>query len=634
MVLLILTLDVFVFQKAPSPSRSASFDPDKEVAKTGYGQQLIDIKSLITEDVELAQEKWETVKSRATAVPIELVYKAMLEEAFARKTQDQEKVAYHLSQQMALAEQYKLDWVIVSVQIAQSLDLARAGEVAQGLELIKKAIELGERINVDLLLLEAYKTAGALFNASNQLRQSQDYFYKGIELAHRYPTNINNSKLHNNLGLLYVHLEQWEKSLSYLKKAVSLYKLSDEKDSQALQVILLNQSFVYYKLNNAEKAREAYESSLAYFDENGNPFYQIVKLKAEARLNFLEGNYDETNRVIQQCITHPAISGFITQEGLCDLIYAKSLFEQGKYEKSLELTETSIDLFSKAKHERWLMRAYLVKVDLYEKLGEPQKALTIYKKYYAQDRERLLNQVYALENAFNTRKIEQERDFLDIQNELNELLLHKEQMRSRIAIVWVALCIIIVLIVMSRIFAVRSKNIELENISNVDPLTGIHNRRFYKEELKHLNILNASTHYCIVMMDLDKFKGINDQYGHDIGDEVLIETATRLIPLIQNDELFVRWGGEEFLCIIKSDEQLEQRIQGFLTALNQYVFRYHRDEIPVTISIGVSSAYRVSDLQQKDQPFIEADVALYKAKCEGRNRANFHVSKKQIDINF
>jgi len=625
-LLLMLTMDVFIFRSLPVSSAVFSFSPDKEVAKTEHGQQLLNIKSLLLTDLTQAEQAFIQFKETTvptSLLPIENVYQAMIEEAIAQRKGDKDKVAFYLNQQLKLAEQYDFQWLTLSVQISQSIELARSGKIERGLNLISNALQLGESTKADALLLKAYNTAGALYNASNQLSKAQHYFYKGIMLAKRHPSNIYNSKLHNNLGLLYVHLEQWDRSLYYLNKAAELYKISDKVENHSLQIILLNQSFVYSKLEDMLKARNTYESSLEYYEEGWHPFYDLLKLKGEARLNLLEGNYEEAGRVARRCLSHPAANQFVTQQGLCHLIYGKALFGQTYYQEALEQVNLSLDIFNEVKHERWLMRTYLVKVELYEKLGQPEKALQIYKNYYSQDRERLLNQVYELENDFNMRQIQEERDFLDIENELNMLRLKEEQIHFRIAILWVVISIIVIIVVIHRILSVRSKNIELENISNIDPLTGIYNRRFYNEELDHLRILDSEVDYCVVIMDLDHFKQVNDQYGHDVGDEVLIETSQRIKALVENEEVFVRWGGEEFLFLIKEDQHLLQRIENCLCVMNQTPFIIRSGELSVTLSIGVSCAHPVSILQQKNNSFVEADEALYKAKQEGRNKAVF-----------
>lgn len=110
----------------------------------------------------------------------------------------------------------------------------------------------------------------------------------------------------------------------------------------------------------------------------------------------------------------------------------------------------------------------------------------------------------------------------------------------------------------------RQRNI-LSVLANTDPLTGLYNERFLAEKLKELS--EAQTPFGLFYLDLDKFKQVNDQYGHEVGDKLLIETGARLKSCIGNEDFAFRIGGDEFSVIIKgtrTDEyyrELKERIR-------------------------------------------------------------------------
>src|SRR5712692_1063921 len=157
-----------------------------------------------------------------------------------------------------------------------------------------------------------------------------------------------------------------------------------------------------------------------------------------------------------------------------------------------------------------------------------------------------------------------------------------------------------------------------------DALTGLHNRRYMETHLATLaeQAATRGKPLALMMLDIDYFKSINDNYGHDAGDDVLREFAVRIRKSIRGIDLACRYGGEEFVIVMPETdlhvagmvaERLRRSIAGEPFAVNKGTKR-----IEVTISIGLST------LELKGEPVGDvlkrADTALYKAKNDGRNR--------------
>lgn len=172
--------------------------------------------------------------------------------------------------------------------------------------------------------------------------------------------------------------------------------------------------------------------------------------------------------------------------------------------------------------------------------------------------------------------------------------------------------------------AIKSNVLNNVTLANIDSLTGLYNRRFFDNQaLKYLNESKHSKYpLSLIIIDLDDFKKINDNYGHLFGDEVLKETAQRLKKSIRSDDILARFGGEEFIlllpktgidtaCIIA--ERIRLNIEN-----TPYNDPFDLDKRMVeTASFGVSSY--ISEERIKD--FISrADKALYRAKQQGKNK--------------
>lgn len=157
-----------------------------------------------------------------------------------------------------------------------------------------------------------------------------------------------------------------------------------------------------------------------------------------------------------------------------------------------------------------------------------------------------------------------------------------------------------------------------------DGLTQVYNKRFLVDciEREMQQAERGMQSLCLLMMDLDKFKSINDTYGHLAGDQVLSEFATRATSVLRSGEVLARFGGEEF-ALLCSPATLDQAIQAAervrqITA-SQPV-RYEQLYIPVTISIGISDFDPKREFLSPAELISRADEKLYAAKQNGRNR--------------
>ena len=160
-------------------------------------------------------------------------------------------------------------------------------------------------------------------------------------------------------------------------------------------------------------------------------------------------------------------------------------------------------------------------------------------------------------------------------------------------------------------------------MASTDPLTGIYNRRFLDSHLQTMlsHALVENRALSIAFCDIDKFKSINDSYGHETGDEVLIEFTRRIQSNMRNFDLMARMGGEEFVILLPgtSSERAEFIAERFrqVIANTPFVLSDGR-EIAVTVSIGVTALRGQGETIKE---FVgRADRAMYNAKQAGRNR--------------
>lgn len=163
-------------------------------------------------------------------------------------------------------------------------------------------------------------------------------------------------------------------------------------------------------------------------------------------------------------------------------------------------------------------------------------------------------------------------------------------------------------------------------LMTTDGLTLVHNKRYLMEALERElhQSRRAGTPLSVLMLDLDKFKSINDAYGHLAGDAVLVEFSRRVKNELRSGDLLARYGGEEFALILSRtnlDDALEiaERVRE-LTAATSVNFEEH--VIPISVSIGVHCEIGVSNREPGDLLAL-ADERLYAAKNAGRNQVKY-----------
>jgi len=177
----------------------------------------------------------------------------------------------------------------------------------------------------------------------------------------------------------------------------------------------------------------------------------------------------------------------------------------------------------------------------------------------------------------------------------------------------------------------------LHNQNIKDPLTGLFNRRYFEEILTHIlaNAKRNNTKLGFLMLDMDYFKKVNDTYGHDAGDMLLKELAEVIKNTIRESDIPIRFGGEEFLILLtnlKNKNDLLIAAEKLRKAIERHKFDIGEDEISKTVSIGASLF--PTDCKTGWECIKYADIALYEAKNQGRNKVVLFDEKLKEKVSY
>ncbi|OPJ58196.1 diguanylate cyclase [Clostridium chromiireducens] len=168
------------------------------------------------------------------------------------------------------------------------------------------------------------------------------------------------------------------------------------------------------------------------------------------------------------------------------------------------------------------------------------------------------------------------------------------------------------------IFLLEKYNLTIS--STLDKLTGVYNRKYFEESLLYMldSARLEKSEFAVMMFDIDDFKGVNDRYGHQTGDEVLVKLTKEVKKCIGKRDVVGRYGGEEFIVLLPDSNKEKALNMAEKIRKNVQEAKILGDKRNVTISMGI--ALSANESVNSEEIIGRADQALYKAKYEGKNR--------------
>lgn len=350
--------------------------------------------------------------------------------------------------------------------------------------------------------------------------------------------------------------------------------------------------------------------------------FDIQDGQSSAAIKLLQKNYADVQR-----IAYPELTSDF------DASLAQAYWNEGDVVLATQYADAAIGSGVKHEFTKSLSSAYELLYLINKKQGDMDAALTYHEKYMAADKG-YLNDVSAKALAYQTVKqqVLAKKLQIDTLNKQNQILTLQQTLAKK-ATETSRLYIVLLLLVLASIalwtYKIKRSQLRFMKLARRDGLTGIFNRQhFLNEAGLHLQYCRKSTrHACLVLIDLDHFKIVNDTHGHAVGDRVLKRAVDTCQMHLRSTDIFGRLGGEEF-GILLPECTLEQGL-GRAEQIRQAIAAVASDEdapgIPVSASFGIASVMHSG--YELRQLLIHADEALYRAKREGRNRVSVSVSE-------
>jgi diguanylate cyclase (GGDEF)-like protein len=449
---------------------------------------------------------------------------------------------------------------------------------------------------------------------------------ENLKLAYdNYESSANNSGLGSvlsALGNLNVTLGNVEEGLSAFKQALSYSRLTNNKFDES--VLLYNISQAYYNLEDYDAASESIEQTvslnLALNDDIGITWANQLR----ASILLQQEKWQEAAELFAQSSVHFETLGVATMHFQALLGLSNALGHLGQIdaaEQALNQAQLHVDKVNMdavlEQYTRGLSRLTYAKGNHKEAYDRLEEVLYLQAKIHKHEQSQ---QIQRHRVEFDSDLKDRQNEALQRESDLKSALLTQQEQLER---VWLALGLssVFILIMLGWMLSkqIKKRN-QYKALAHIDLLTKAPNRRSILYMAKWQFAQAKAGQFCIALLDIDNFKRVNDTYGHEVGDEVLIAFAKACEQTVRQRDGYGRYGGEEWLLVFADTDGLH--IIDIFKRLREKVQSLKPEKLNdsnLTFSMGVAT-YDPSTDKSLDILIARADALLYRAKHQGKDQ--------------
>lgn len=426
-----------------------------------------------------------------------------------------------------------------------------------------------------------------------------------------------------NLGILNSELKDHEKAIGNYYMALDLMKETDDFRYHA--PVLFNLAVTLNGQKHFNDAIKIYHQVEGLIDENwaqqrvAQVYFGLAAGYAGINQLQISREYIEKTLIAIAAESEPTV--FTYDVNVFNAIIKAKM---GETEGSIEVADQAAEYYLNKKHASVINSAenpLNSLAVLYEILNQPVKALAIHKasrlaeeKFQKSFNKLAMAQMQARLSNQDQRK---ELDVLKNQHNYNQIEINKTAYQKTLMIMAIVFLAIIIVIIW--LWQNHSKR-QLLKLSIMDPLTQLKNRRGVQYWNSNHKLPTAPLHRYLWLIDIDHFKKINDDLGHDTGDAALQQVSDELKKQVNKHRCVGRWGGEEFIFLTQdlSLSEVKKQAEELLVTLREIELVHGMNKFKLTVSIGISTVKDSSD-HMWSRALSQADKALFVAKDRGRN---------------
>ncbi len=468
-----------------------------------------------------------------------------------------------------------------------------------------------------------FRALAYYYTDTDALKNTLDVSLEGLDLATSLQDVPSQGFFLRKIGDTYNYLGQKDKAVEYARKAAATYEKT--KEELFMSKAYWSLSSVLLESNQKEEAIVYLRKALSYFKSvnmlKGLAFAQY----SLANVLYTQEKYQEALGTVKENISLAKAAGVYDMQLASMILLSDIYIKQGLLEKANSVNDqvfSILDKFSRSYYKaNFLKKRYELKRSLKrtdEAFEAIEQELAFTQKHLEATSE---NNIKTLQVKFEVKEKEEEILRLSHQNDINELEAKQQHQQKLIWRLSTAIAVILIGISCFLFYKQVRQRQKYHSIALTDYLTNCPNRRGIMQEATHKIQKQEIT---IAIADLDYFKKINDQFGHDIGDLVLVAFANAARKTLSENDKFGRYGGEEWLFVLGTNNKSD--VQDIFSGLSKNFANYCVDikannpaiNWDITFSMGATTSTKTSD--NLEELIIQADKLLYQAKENGRNQ--------------
>jgi diguanylate cyclase (GGDEF)-like protein len=388
-----------------------------------------------------------------------------------------------------------------------------------------------------------------------------------------------------------------------------------------------------FKSGQLRSVGEQFRDGIEVCAKAAEPIFGNLIRSYAAKAELDQGKPDNAIKLLRQGYAEVKETHYPPLIALFDASFAQAFWKVGDQTSARRFAQSAIDSGIKNEYTEPLVTAYRLLYELDKQRGDLASALAWHEKYMAANKG-YLNTVSAKALAYQTvaqqvLTTKMQVDTLAEQNKILQLQQSLGKKAMEASRLWIILLLLLLGFIGFVAYRIKRSQLKFMKLARRDGLTGIFNRQHFVSEAERLlqYCCKSNRDACLVLLDLDHFKLVNDTHGHAVGDRVLKRAVAACQAHLRSTDLFGRLGGEEFGMLLPecSPDQVLARVEQMRLAIAAVSTGEIGAVVTVSASFGVASA--AASGYELRQLMTDADDALYEAKREGRNRINLSASR-------
>ena len=504
------------------------------------------------------------------------------------------------------------------------------GDYAHAIDFYVRAKESAQQIHDTRYSTWIIYNLGNVYYYLGNYQKSLDHHKQVLELLREMNSGKETAEALGNLGVLYDEIGEEKKALNFHQRSLGFLEMIGTK--MELDYVLCNVAKIHEDLGNIDEALKYYMRAQDVEEELNSQERLVSTINCIGALYLKKGDIDKALKCHDEscCL---AVNAHYVSGQIQSLIHIghdflkKNEFSTSRtyYTDALELARSSGDQYGE-------LDSYHALFDIDYLTGSYQNSYRYMSQYtelwdrvHSRDIE---SRIQDLLNRYGIEKKERELSLLKRDQQLKQVAISRNKILSLFLILICGIVLVLIFVIKKRNKEKYQANLELQKynkkldvLSKTDALTTLSNRRAIVEKIEYLKIVYERNKrpFTVIIADIDDFKTINDTFGHDAGDHILISLGQLIKDNIRKQDFVGRWGGDELILVLPDTPTKGGIILGekIRTKVDTRNFYFNQHTLNTSLTIGVAE-YKfdmgVNDLIKK------ADQALYDGKHLGKNR--------------